>query len=60
MSIFLNFLNVIFHITTIFIFFSFSFLSFGENSMQKAKTLGFVGFGSGLLYVLLVLGSLYL
>ena len=60
MSTFLNFLNVIFHITTIFIFFSFSFLSFGEKNMQKAKTLGFVGFGSGLLYVLLVLGSLYL
>ena len=46
MSMFLNFLNVIFHITTIFIFFSFSFLSFGEKNMQKAKTLGFVGFGS--------------
>ena len=60
MSMFLNFLNVIFHIATIFIFFSFSFLSFGEKNMQRSKTLGFVGFGSGLLYVLLVLGSLYL
>ena len=59
MSMFLNFLNIIFHITTIFIFFSFSFLSFGEKNMQKAKTLGFVGFGSGLLYIILVLGSLY-